>query len=322
MRSCGSWIQPMTKTLIYIRSRQIKREADGLGLYLIIFIAIAAFLSLVTYFQYKHNQKAWYVVAVLAITCLAIQYTRKDKQFIYKQLDKPHLQIFLEYTILTLPFSITSLITKNWLCFPLLLLILVCIPFFKFQFKHTAVFKQLSSLIPASNFEWISGIRKQYIPFIGLYLVALFFCWVRILPLFLLWFVTIIISSFYLENEPVHILREGNKTARKILLHKINVNIKYILILYSLPVIINAIFVQEFLMIAVLFIPVQLALICFAVVLKYSTYKPQTSLLGNSVAFSIVAMISAVPYFLPIPAILAVVYFYKAEKNLKTYLHD
>lgn len=261
-------------------------------------------------------------VAILSIICLAIQYTRKDKQFIYKQLDKPHLQIFLEYAILTLPFSITSLITKNWYCFPLLFLVLVCIPFFKFQFKHTAVFKQLSSLIPASNFEWISGIRKQYIPFIGLYLIALAFCWVRILPLFLLWFLTIIISSFYLENEPVHILREGNKTERKFLSDKIIINIKYILILYSLPIIINAIFVSEFLMITLLFIPVQLALICFAVVLKYSTYKPQTNLLGNNVAFSIVAMLSSIPYFLPIPVILAIVYFYKAENNLKTYLHD
>jgi hypothetical protein len=312
----------MTKTLLYIRSRQIKREADGLGLYLILFIAIAAVLSFVTYFQFKNNQQAWYLVAVLSTVCLAIQYTRKDKQFIYKQLDKPHLQIFLEYLILTLPFSITSLITQNWFCFPLLLLALICIPLLKFQFKHKAVFKNLSWLIPASNFEWISGIRKQFIPFISLYLLALSFCWVRILPFFLLWFVTIIISSFYLENEPVHILREGNKTARKFLLNKIKINIKYIFILYSLPVIINAIFVREFLLITLLFIPVQIALLCFAVNLKYSTYKPQRNQLGNNIAFSIVAMLAAMPYFLPIPVILAIVYFYKAENNLKTYLHD
>lgn len=312
----------MVKTLLYIRGKQMKREADGLGLYLIIFIAIAVAVSFITYTQYKHQQQAWLIVVVLSIICLAIQYTRKDKQFIYKQLDKPRLQVFLEYAILTLPFSITSLITKNWYCFPVLLFVLACIPFIKFQFKHTAVLKKISSLIPATNFEWISGIRKQYIPFIGLYLVALAFCWVRILPLFSLWFLTIIISSFYLENEPVHILREGNKTGRKFLADKIKAAIKYILILYSLPVIINAICVQEFLMITLLFIPVQLALVCFAVTLKYSTYKPQTNQLGNNIAFSIVAVVSAMPYFLPIPAILAIVYFYKAEKNLKTYLHD
>lgn len=312
----------MTKTLLYIRSKQIKREVNGLGLYLVIFPAIAVIISFITYTQYKNDQHAWYTVVVLSVICLAIQYSRKDKLFIYKQLDKPHIQIFLEYVILTLPFSITSLITKNWFCFPLLLLVLICIPFLKLQFKHRAVFKNLSSIIPASNFEWLSGIRKQHILFISLYLVAAAFSWVRILPLFLLWFLTIMISSFYLENEPLHILREGNKTARKFLADKIKINIKYILALYSLPVIINALFVREFLMLTLLFIPVQVALVCFAINLKYSTYKPQTNQLGNNVAFSIIAILSAMPYFIPIPVILAIVYYYKAEKNLKTYLHD
>ena len=312
----------MTKTLLYIRLRQFNREANGLGLYLFVFIAIAAVLSFITYSQFKNNTDAWYIVVLLSIICLGIQYNRKDKEFIYKQLDKPHFQIFLEYVFLTLPFSITSLITKNWFCFPLLLLVLICIPLLRFQFKHRTVFKNLSAVIPASNYEWISGIRKQYIPVICLYLLALVFCSVRILPLGLLWFLTIIISSFHLENEPVHILRAGNKTARKFLSDKIKINIKYILILYSLPVIINAVFVREFLIITLLFIPVQIALLCFAVNLKYSTYKPQTNLLGNNVAFSIIAMLSAMPYFLPIPVILSIVYFYKAESNLKTYLHD
>lgn len=312
----------MTKTLLYIRLRQFSREANGLGLYLLVFIAIAAILSFITYSQFKTNLNAWYIVVLLSIICLGIQYSRKDKEFIYKQLDKPYLQLFSEYLILTLPFSITSLITKSWYCFPLLLLVLICIPFLKFQFKHQASFKKLSSVIPASNYEWISGIRKQYIPVICLYLVAVAFCWVRILPLALLWFLTILISSFYLENEPVHILRAGNKTAGKFLSDKIKINIKYILILYSLPVIINVIFVREFLVITLLFIPVQIALICFAISLKYCTYKPNTNLLGNNVTFSIIAILSAMPYFLPVTLLLAIVYFYKAEKNLKFYLHD
>lgn len=312
----------MTKTLLYIRLRQLNREANGLGLYTLIFIAIAAVLSFITYWQYNHNQKAWLIVILLAVLCLAIQYNRKDKAFIYKQLDKPYLQLFLEYLVLTLPFSITSIVSKNWFCFPLLLAVLACIPFLKFQSKHRAVFKNLSSVIPASNYEWISGLRKQYIPFIGFYLLAVAFSWVRIFPLFLLWFLTIMISSFFLENEPVHIVRAGNKTARECLSGKIKTNIKYILILYSLPVIINAIFVQEFLAITLLFIPAQLALVSFAVCLKYSSYKPNINLLGNNIAFSIIAMLSALPYFLPVLVIFAIVYFFKAEKNLKMYLHD
>ena len=312
----------MTNSLLYIRVKQIKREADGLGLYLIVFIAFALILSYLAFKQYKNSEQAWWLVILMSVLCLAIQYSRKDKAFIYKQLDKPYLQIFSEYVLLTLPFSIPSILTKNWFCFPLLLLILFSISFLKFQFKRKAVLTNLSAVIPASNFEWISGIRKQYISFISIYLVALGFSWVRILPLLLLWFLTIMIASFFLENEPIHILREGNKNARRLLLDKLKVNIGYILILYSLPILINAIFVQEFLLITLLFIPMQIALLCFAISLKYATYKPQTNQLGNNVAFSIIAILSAMPYFLPIPVILSIVYFYKAEKNLKTYLHD
>lgn len=312
----------MTKTLLYIRWRQFNREAKGLGLYLFVFAAIAAVLSFVAYSQFKNNSNAWYIMALLCVICLGIQFNRKDKEFIYKQLDKPYLQIFSEYLVFCLPFSFSSIFTQNWFYFPLLLLLLASIPFLNFQFKHRAVFKNLSSIIPASNYEWISGFRKNYFSAICLYFIALSFCWVRILPLFLLWFLTITIASFFQENEPVHILREGNKTARKFLSDKIKTSIRYILILYSLPVIINAIFVNEFLTLTLLFIPAQIALICFAISLKYATYKPSTNILGNSVAFSIIALLSAVPYFLPIPLILAVVYFYKAEKNLKQYLHD
>ncbi|MGB4844925.1 MAG: hypothetical protein WBP16_10700 [Ferruginibacter sp.] len=312
----------MTNSLLYIRFKQIKREADELGLYLVIFIAIALLFSYLAFNQYKNSDQAWWLVVLLSAVCLAIHYSRKDKPFIYKHLDKPSLLIFSEYALLTLPFSIPSILTKNWFCFPLLLLILFVISFLKFHFKRKAVFKNLSAIIPASNFEWISGIRKQYISFISIYLVALGFSWVRILPLFLLWFLTIMIASFFLENEPIHILREGNKTARRLLSDKLKINIRYILILYSLPIIVNAIFVQEFLLITLLFIPMQIALLCFAIGLKYATYKPQTNQLGNNVAFSIIAILSAMPYFLPIPVILSIAYFYKAEKNLKPYLHD
>lgn len=312
----------MINSLLYIRSKQIKREVEGLGLYIIIFIAIASIFSYLAFNLYKNSWQACWLVVLMSALCLTIHYARKDKQFIYKQLEKPYLQIFSEYALLTMPFSISSIITKNWFCFPLLLLTLFSISFLKFQFKRKAVFTNLSSLIPASNFEWISGIRKQYISFISIFVVALGFSWVRILPLFLLWFLTILIASFFLENEPIHILREGNKTARRFLTDKLKVNIRYMLLLYCLPIIINAIFVQEFLLVTLMFIPMQIALLSFAVNLKYATYKPQTNLLGNNIAFSIVAILSAMPYFLPIPVILSLVYFYKAEKNLKTYLHD
>jgi len=196
------------------------------------------------------------------------------------------------------------------------------VPFFQFRISQKVVLKKLSAIIPASDFEWLSGVRKNYIAVIGLYSLALAFSWFRILPLFLLWFLTVVISSFYTEYESLQILREQAKSPRNYLLFKLKKSTIYILLLYLPVIIINSIFNSEYLLINLLFIPVQIAILHYAITLKYTSYKPNKSQPGNNIPLAIVSISSALPYFLPIPAILSFVYFYKAAKNLKNYLND
>jgi hypothetical protein len=312
----------MTASLLYIRLKQLKREIDGLSLYIIPIIAIAAYIAFVTFKEFQEGQNALYIIIALSVLCLSIHFSRKDKGFVYKHLDNPHLQIFFEYVLLTLPFSISSMVTKSWYCYPLLLCILFCIPIIKFEFRQKTSFKKLSHIISATNFEWLSGCRKQYISIIFLYLFAIAFCWLKILPLFLLWFLTIIILSFYSECESIQVLREGNKSPKHFLLAKLKACIIYLLILYTPIIIINSFFNPDFLIINVLFILIQISLLAFAICFKYNSYSPNKIKIGNNLPLAIVSMGSALPHFLPVPTILFIVYFYKAENNLKQYLHD
>jgi hypothetical protein len=312
----------MTASLLYVRLKQLKREIDGLSLYIIPIIAIAAYIAFVTFKEFQEGQNALYIIIALSVLCLSIHFSRKDKGFVYKHLDNPHLQIFFEYVLLTLPFSILSIVTKSWYCYPLLLCILFCIPIIKFEFRQKTSFKKLSHIISATNFEWLSGFRKQYISFICLYILAISFCWLKILPLFLLWYLTIIILSFYSECESIQVLREGNKVQRQFLIDKLKACFIYVLILYTPIIIINTFFNPDFLIINILFIPIQISLLAFAICFKYSSYTANKIKIGNSLPLSIVALCSALPHFLPIPTILFLIYFYKAEDNLKQYLHD
>ena len=66
----------------------------------------------------------------------------------------------------------------------------------------------------------------------------------------------------------------------------------------------------------------QISLLCFAICLKYSSYKPNKNQIGNNIPLAIVSLGSALPYLLPIPTILSFAYFYKAKNNLKQYLND
>ena len=312
----------MTASLLYIRLRQLKREIDGLSLYIIPIIAIAAYIAYVVFKQFQKEQNAIYIMLGLFLLCVSIHFYRKDKVFVFKHLDKPRQQIFLEYVVLTMPFSISCIATKNWYYYPLLIAFLYCIPLLKFEFRQKVRFKNLSTVISATNFEWLSGCRKQYMGFIFLYVLALSFCWLKILPLFLLWMLTIIMLSFYTECESIQVLREGNKAPKPFLLAKLKACFIYVLILYTPIIIVNSLFNPDFLLLNLLFIPIQISLLGFAICFKYSSYTPNKAKIGNSIPFSIVAFCSALPHFLPIPTILFFVHFYKAENNLNTYLHD
>ena len=312
----------MTFTLLYIRFKQLQKELKGLGLYLVILIGIAVYLIVISFKQFEKAPNAYYLIAAMALLCVGLQAYRKDKLFVYKHIENPHLQIFSEYVALTLPFSITAIFTKHWFCYPGLLILLLCIPFFRFTFRPKTIFKNLSSIINISNFEWLSGFRKQYIAFISLYTLAIAFCWFRILPLFLLWLLTVLISSFYNECESIMVLRASSKSTGKFLRDKLKINTRYMVLLYTPLLIINTIFNSEFLLINILFLLIQISLLCFAICLKYSSYKPNKNQIENNILLTIVSLSAALPYLLPVPAILSIVYFYKSENNLKQYLND
>jgi len=312
----------MTLALLYIRTKQLQREIRSLGLYTLVLIVITFYLIFVSFRQFENGKHSYYILATAAFICTALQVYRKDKVFIYKQIEKPHLQLFSEYLALTLPFTVTALFTKSWMYYPLLPVFLFCISYLKISVRKKTVLKNLSNIIPASNFEWISGFRKSFIFIIALYLFAAAFCWFRILPLFLLWFLTVIIISFYSECEPIRILRESGQSSKKFLLHKLISHNLYILILYVPLIIINTFLNNEFLLINLLFVPVQMSLLCFAICLKYSSYRPNKNLKENSILITVVAFLSSLPYLLPVPVILSFIYFYKANKNLNHYLND
>lgn len=312
----------MAFTLLYIRLRQLQKEINGLGLYVILFIAIICFLIFASFKQYEKGEYVYYLVATICLVCISLQYYRKDKLFVYKHVQNPHLQIFSEYWALTLAFFITSIFTKSWFCFPVTMLLLFFIPFLKFSFTRKAIFKNLSSIIPATNFEWLSGIRKYYMSFISIYLIAVLFCWLRILPLFSLWFLMVIIISFHSECESIQVLREGDKLPRKYILDKLTINSIYIIILYLPLLLINTIFNREFLVINMCFFASQFFLLSFTICFKYSSYRPAKNLIGNSIALAIISFCSALPWFFPITLLFSVFYFDKAIKNLKQYLND
>ena len=214
------------------------------------------------------------------------------------------------------------MLSNNWLCYPILLISLAALPQFRYRFKQKTYFKNIGAVILPSNFEWISGFRKSFFYLIPIYILALAFCWVRIFPLFLLWFVTVTIASFYQECEPLQILKEGSMSPQKFLKRKMIQHSKMLFLLYAPVLIANTVFNTGNWFVNLLFIPTQIALLCFSICLKYSNYYPNKNLIMNNMILALVSVGSIIPYFLPVPLLMAFDYYSKAKNNLKNYLND
>lgn len=313
----------MSFTLLYIRYLQAIRalKEGGLGSLLLPFLI--AGLSFASHIAYKDMRYGGLLILALLLICMSLHISRKDKTFAQLHLTNWHLQMYVEYVIITLPFTFTALFTKHFFYFPASLALLWLIPYLHYTPAQKTIFKGISSVFPsAHSIEWISGFRTSFLSIIPIYMLAVATCWMRFLPLLLLWVITTAILNFYNNYEALHILKAQHTNARDFLHQKIKKHCFYIACFYSPILILNTVFNTDFTDINVLFLLVQFALIIFAITAKYSSYVPaQQNMVSNSIV-SFVSIGSIVPYLLPLPVIFAMVYYKKALQNLNNYFHD
>jgi hypothetical protein len=313
----------MSFALIYIRYLQAIRilKDGGLGSILLPFLIIG--LSIASYKAYDNMRYGALLTAILVALCVSLHMRRKDKIFAQLHLSKYHLQMYVEYILLTLPFAITTIFTPHFFYYPLLLTLLWFVPYLSYSPTQKTNLKNISKLFAtAHSIEWVSGLRNSFLTILPLYALALATCWMRFLPLLLLWLITTAILNFYSEHEAIHILRAQHNNAKDFLSEKIKVHCFYVCIFYAPVLILNSIFNHDFIEINVLFLLVQFSLIIFAINAKYSSYIPAQQNLASNISVAIISIASIVPYLLPLPVIFAVVYYNKAIQNLKKYFYD
>lgn len=312
----------MKSILLYIRYRQLLRNLKGFGTYTPLLFGITFYLCYASFRIYKMEIYSIHLIALLFLLCFSIQLNRKDKFFLFLHVSHFRREVFLEYVLLTLPFSITALFTEAWYLYPIFLFLLFCLPYISYSLIKRTRLKNLSQLIPVYNFEWISGIRKSYVYLIPLYIAALSLSWFRILPLILCWLITVIITSFYSECEPINMLKEGGQNSNHFLRKKLVQHSKLLLLIFLPIVIINFIFNPEYYLLIPLFLLMQLVLVWFAISMKYGMYRPLQNSSANNILLSFVTLGSVLPFFLPIPLLMTLFYYNKAKSNLIYYLND
>lgn len=331
----------MIASIFRIRLSQLFRLLKGIGLFRIIALLLLLWLVSFLVFQIlKLPENTVKSLLGIGLLLLSLHATRNDKHFLKTTIKNPYSIYLSEYLLLILPFLVIWIIYFNWIGIGFLILLVLLIPLIPINFKLqnlgsmikllinpfssnlNSKFKFSLPFISVGSFEWISGIRRNLIILLPVYLIILAFSFKPNVAVVGLIFISILVSGFYYDGEPREFVEFFAKNPREFMLRKIFVNLKQLLILFA-PILIIAIIFQAptwyYLIGAVI---ISFLIQVLTIVFKYGLFEENAKLNRNSVIVFLNILFVIVPMFLPVPIIMGIRYYKKAQENLKKYFHD
>lgn len=298
------------------------RELGFIRIIVLISLAAGVYNSLYN----MRNAPTGIAAVILLSTSIvySVHFSRKDEFFLDSLNLNKKLLFALEYFLYSTPFVILILWSDKFY-FTAILFILVSITVniksgksLKFNFSSE------KSLFPVYAFEWIAGLRTNFIPIFIVYLLGLVFCFHisgGVLAIILL---TLIFSSFFIENEQLLFIEAYKMQARKFLISKLLQSAKIFFTIIFPIALLHLIFFYErwYLITGVTFIC--LIIILASVLTKYAFYSEEIPnskmnyIINGVIVFSFVsAFYMTGPFLFPLPFIMIIYLYKKASQNLK-----
>lgn len=305
-----------------IRVRQALREVLRSGpVYgsVLVFAVIGAFLFF--YFSQKNNHYIVYTYAGLLVLLLSVHMQRSDHRFVKLIAIKPYLIYFSEYATFLFPFFLITIIKSGqffqmFSLIPVALISILKVNAMKSQLGKFPVF-----FTGTMNFEWKAGLRKT-----GWVLVMLWFGAMLITPIpyasvLLLWFMLLIVSSFYESDESRSMVEAFEVSERKLLWMKMRDH-SLLFTVIILPVLfISALFFPQNWWISLFFICFSMLNIAVFVVSKYAVWGHEESH-GSATMMNTFCLVGFfLPFLLPLPFFVLVRNYFRAKNQLKPLLH-
>ena len=308
---------------ISIRVRQIIRELAATGpFYGLIIIAAAILFFYFIFNSVTTLQSILITYALLLAAIYSLHYNRSDRDFIEGNTEKPWLIYLTEYTIVLSVFIIIFIFNlKNLI--PLLFylpLLAVCRLKLRSQRKF---FESISVIfIHPKNYEWLSGIRKTGWFILFLLIAALTLTPVMFAPMILLWFVLLVVSTFYEQHESLEMLESHEKSAGIFLMDKVMKHTKIIFLPFVIILGLSTVFHSDRWWIYLLFLVYSLLMIVVFIVTKYSMWGIPGNHKAGSITNSLCLIGFFIPFLLPVPLIILAINYKKSISKLEPILHD
>ncbi len=313
----------MIQAFLAIRWKQFIRGMIGIGLFRLLFLlVISGFFIVFVFLQTALLPNSLYVAGAAIVLVASIQQKRNDKFFLKAHFSTYRLVYLIEYLLLLLPVFVFMIFHFQWLALGVLLMGVGITVHLDIRVGTRNRNYKLLQLIPSESFEWKAGIRNTIWIVLPLWTIALgtsFFVGSVPTALFFLGFIPL---GFYETGEPHQMLMAYEKAPSPFLAHKIKLD----LLLFSaiaLPLVLAfMVFHPQLWYIPVAEYFIFISLHVFIILAKYAYYEPNHKSATAQVYVFVGILSTIIPVLLPVVWILSVSFYFKANQNLNTYLHD
>lgn len=311
-------------SLTKIRIKQLSRILKDLGFVRSIVVVVIISLAVLALIEIlKSEEYQGYIIAGYCIMLFSIQIRRQDKSFIYHHLSLPNIKIFIEYFIFSLPILIIQIIFNPFVAV-FLILFLFLLSFLNISLKRRTINSYLIRQIPYKNFEWISGIRKNYYFLLFAYFISILTSFTVFSTPICITVITIIIMGFFDECEPRQFVEFLNLSPSKFLVYKYSSSI-YIYIFVIAPLLIcYTLFNLNLWYISVFLLFNSIITLIYSISIKYSAFSIfRNSYMNNPVLKGLGAVNLIFPFaLLPLIIVMLIYLIIKSLNNLKPVLND
>ena len=312
----------MIKSIVKIRLMQFYRGLSGAGLLrIIILLGILSVLLVAVYIHTVERPGAYFIMAAALLVIFLIQLSRKDKTFLKCCCNQHKLIYLAEYLLISFPIFLVLLLNKQWHVFIIYLASVFAIIQIDTTPKHKSLNSKFQRLIPSKAFEWKAGIRKTLFAVIFVWLIALctsFF--VASVPVGM-FFIGIIVLSFYEMCEPWQMIILYEKKPESFLWDKIKSHIMLFSVL-TIPLIIAfVIFHQPIWYIPVIEYLAFVSISTYLIIIKYAFYVSNQKSAATQI-YEIIGISGLSIIFLPVIWLLSIYFYFKAYSKLNHYLDD
>ncbi|MFN6177376.1 MAG: hypothetical protein ACK46G_07555 [Flavobacteriales bacterium] len=306
--------------LLHLRWLQLRRAFPPYGLVL---LALAVVFVLVLMFRAVHQDASHtaYIAGGTLLTVWGLHQRRPDLHFLHRHVPQARLALAVEYGALVLPVLLVLGLAGAWQL-ALVPSLVVSLPWIPVVRTSSVRGSWLRRGIAPRLFEWRGLVQATHPLGLLIWSAALAFCWLPVLPLFLLGIIVLMAASTQEQCEPRAMLLATADDARSLLRTKVWGAVR-LMTLVLMPVLVAAtLFQPGWWWVHAGFGLGMLVLVAYAVVLKYANYRPNMRLEANGANVSVAALFAILPGLGVVPLVMLLTEWPKARQNLNACFHD